>query len=319
MAQTIAESRSASDPTPASRAGNDVALTLSDNGSASPWAVLREMVGELIEYRELLLQFAWRNIRVRYKQAIFGFAWALFMPALVVSAGLIIKFVMAHAAGVKLHNNAFAAIAVKALPWAFFVGVISTGGTSVAGASGFITKIYFPREVLPLSALLTQAFDSVIGAAAMAVILFGFLGLGVSWQMLWIIPLTALLIVLTVGVVLFLSCAHLFFRDVKYLVQVVVMFGVFFTPVLYEASDLGVRGASLIMLNPVAPILEGLRLAVVEHHNLLIPLQVASKHGALVTAWHPLYLVYTAVIAVLGTLGASLLFHKLEFIYAEYA
>ena len=97
-----------------------------------------------------------------------------------------------------------------------------------------------------------------------------------------------------------------------------ISFGIFFTPVFYEPHFFGPTGSLLMMLNPLSPLLEGLRLAVVEHHNLLWPLAVIGPDGREILAWQPWYLGYSAGWAVLGFLGAWLLFHKLEFTYAEY-
>jgi lipopolysaccharide transport system permease protein len=281
-------------------------------------STFREMARELLQYRELLMQLTLRDIRIRYKQAVMGFGWALLMPMLIVGAGFLIKYAMAQMAGTRLEAGGFAGMAVKALPWAFFVGAIGFATTSLTGNINLVTKIYLPREVFPLSAVLAQSFDTAIGAVALAVLLFLFLGIGLSLQILWAIPLMVLLFLFTGGAALFLSCANLFFRDVKYIVQVFLTFGIFFTPVFYEPANFGPRGAHLMMLNPLAPLFEGLRLAIVEQHNLFHELIITSRAGQQILEWHPGYLFYAAGWAVLGCLAAWYLFHKLEFIYAEY-
>jgi len=278
----------------------------------------QEMINELVEYRELLWQMTLRDIRIRYKQAVMGFGWALLMPILIVGAGFLIKYAMAQMAGTELQVSGFAGMAAKALPWAFFVGAIGFATGSLVSNISLVTKVYFPREVFPLSAVLTQAFDSTIGGTTVAAMLFAFLGIGLSLQILWVPPLILLLFLFTVGTAFFLSCANLFFRDVKYIVQVLLTFGVFFTPVFYEPAHLGATGSQIIMLNPLAPLLEGLRLAVVEHHNLIQPLNVTSTAGLPITAWHPWFLLYAGAWAVLGLLASWLMFHKLESVYAEY-
>jgi ABC-type polysaccharide/polyol phosphate export permease len=140
----------------------------------------------------------------------------------------------------------------------------------------------------------------------------------ISPASLWVPVLAVLLFVLTVAAGLLLSCANLFFRDVKYLVQVLLTFGIFFTPVFFEPAMLGPVGAKLIMLNPLGPILEGLRLAVVENHNLMIP-QVIREAGGEILTWTPWYLAYSAGWALFGLVASSLLFHRMEFLFAEYA
>jgi ABC-type polysaccharide/polyol phosphate export permease len=180
-----------------------------------------------------------------------------------------------------------------------------------------VSKVYFPREALPLSAVFTQTFDTLIGSVILLILLPIF-GLPVTVQWLWVVPLGLLLFLFTTGLCLFLSCANLFFRDVKYLVQVAVMFGIFLTPVFYEPIMLGALGSKLILLNPLTPIVEGLRLAVVEGHNLLEPLTRVGANGVLIWEWSPWYLALSTAWGVLGLLGSALLFHRSEFLFAEY-
>ncbi len=121
----------------------------------------------------------------------------------------------------------------------------------------------------------------------------------------------------TAGLALLVSCANLFFRDVKYVVQVLLMFGIFFTPVFFEPEMFGALGARALMVNPLAPLLEGLRLSVVMDHNLLDTLVVQGRHGV-VLAWSPWYLVYSAACAIGVFLAGLLLFHRGESKFAEY-
>jgi lipopolysaccharide transport system permease protein len=278
---------------------------------------LVEIAAELYHHRDLLYQLTRRDIRIRYKQAVMGFAWAVFMPVVIVLAGLVVRFAMAQVSGSPLVMTEMAGVAVKALPWAFFVGAIGFATPSLVGNMNLVTKIYFPREVLPLSATLAQTFDSAIGAVVLFLAL-PLMGVALTTGLLWVPPLLLVLFLFTAATCLFLSCANLFFRDVKYIVQVVLTFGIFFTPVLFEPAMFGAVGAQLIMLNPIAPIIEGFRLAVVEGHNLLLPLVETSAAGREILAWSPWYLVSSLVWSVGGLLGSALLFHRSEFIFAEY-
>ena len=278
---------------------------------------LTEVVTDLWKYRELLFTLAKRDITVRYKQAVMGFAWALLMPMLLVSAGLIIRMAIASVSGRTLNPGMAGVLAVKGLCWSFFVGTIGFSSASLTGASALVSKVYFPREVLPLSALIAQCFDTSIAALAVSIAL-PFLGLQVTPALVWVPLLLLLLLAFAVATALFLSCANLFFRDVKYLTQILVTFGVFFTPVLYEATLLGPKFARLIMLNPIAPILEGMRLTMFQGHSLLEPLMVLSAKGIPVVAWQPWYLGYSAAWAVGGLVTSALIFHRAEFLFAEY-
>jgi ABC-type polysaccharide/polyol phosphate export permease len=280
-------------------------------------ADLREIASDLWSRRDLLYQLARRDIRIRYKQAVMGFAWAIFMPLLVVFAGFLIRLAMATVSGSHLKGMTVAGLAVKSLPWAFFVGSIGFAVNSLTGNRNLVSKVYFPREVLPLSAVGAQMFDTLIGTAGLLVLL-PLLGVRPTLTMLWVPVLAVVLIIFTAAASLFLSCANLFFRDVKYIVQVLLTFGIFFTPVLFEPAMLGPLGAQLVMLNPIAPLLEGVRLAAIEGHNLAEPLTQLSKHGTPAIAWQPWYLLYSGAWAVGGLIASALMFHRLEFVFAEY-
>ena len=275
------------------------------------------MATDLWKFRELLGQLTRRDIKIRYKQAVMGFAWALFMPVLVVAAGLIIRWAIATVGGAPIDRAGAGELLVKGLCWSFFVGAIGFATPSLSGNTSLVTKVYFPREVLPLGTLGAQLFDSTIGAVAV-LIATPFLGALFTPALGWIPLLLLLLISFTAGTCLFLSCANLFFRDVKYIVQVTLTFGIFFTPVLYEPALLGPSGARLVMLNPIAPILEGLRLAIFHGHSLIEPYVVMNRHGVEVLTWTPWYLGYSAAWAFGGVAIAAVLFHRAESAFAEY-
>jgi len=288
--------------------------------SAAPRGRLGEL-GEIFldfwRYRELLVQLAKRDIRIRYKQAAMGFAWAILMPIVVVGAGVLVRYAMATISHTTLNLSSIAGLAVKSLPWSFFVGSLGFSVASLTGNANLVSKIYFPREVLPLSVTLAQGFDTLIGSMVVTVMVAA-LGVTPSWQLLWVPVLVVLLFCVTMAVGLFVSCANLFFRDVKYIVQVMVTFGIFFTPVFFEPTMFGPVGAPLMMLNPLAPLIEGFRLAIIDHHNLLATLVTTTPAGASVLDWTPWYLAYSVVWAVGGLAASLLLFHRLEFVFAEY-
>ena len=274
---------------------------------------LTEIVRDVYDYRYLLFQLSLRDIKLRYKQAVMGFAWAVFMPSMIVLAGLAVRFAMAKFSGGHLDGLQVASLSVKAVPWAFFVGTLQFATNSLTSNTNLVTKVYFPREVLPLSATLAQLFDALVASIVLLAILL-VVKLPAS-PALFAVPLIGLLlIVMTVAVALFVSCANLFFRDVKYIVQVMLTFGIFFTPVFFEPATFGRTGATIMMLNPLAPLLEGFRLSIVEHWNVLQPL---IENG--ITVWHPAMLAYSAAWTVLGLVGSAVLFHRMQILFAEYA
>jgi len=271
---------------------------------------------ELWTHRGLLYELTRRDIRVRYKQAVMGLVWAVLMPVLIIAAGALVRVAMAFVGGRPLVPQEVVGIAIKAVPWAFFVGALGFGINSLTGNSNLVTKIYFPREVLPLASTLAQMFDSSIGLGALLLVCL-LVGVDFGLAAWWAIPLLGILVAFTAGSSLLVGCANLFFRDVKYIVQVLLSFGIFFTPVFFEPQMFGPTGARLMMLNPLAPILEGLRLSIVYDHNLLTPVVEMVRKGT-VLAWSPWYLAYSAGWSVAMLIGGLLIFHRTEPKFAEY-
>ena len=263
----------------------------------------RQILTEIWGARELVTQFIMRDITVRYTQAFMGFAWALLMPLLIVGAGLIFRIALSTLSGTTVQGASVASLALKSLPWAFFSAAISQATQSIIASASLIGKVYFPRESLPIASVMAQGVDLLVGALAVGVIL-PFLGVHLSWAMLWVPVLMMLLLVFTIGCSLVLSCANLFYRDVKYIVQVVLNFGVFATPVFFEPQMLGpVYGAIMLRL-PLSPFIQGIDIAMIHGHSLLDTLQLETHRG-IVTVWSPWMLLYAFALAF-GTLAIGL-------------
>jgi lipopolysaccharide transport system permease protein len=216
---------------------------------------------QIFKYRDLWYMLTFRDIRIRYKQAAMGFMWAIFMPIVAVAAGILIKKAMSVVSGHDVGMIGIVAIAIKVLPWTFFISAIRFSVQSLVGNSELITKIYFPRAVLPLASITACLFDMAISIVVLFIILSIF-KLGVSIHLLWVPLILVFLLLFTTGLGLLLSSANLFFRDVKYVVEIILMFGIFFTPVFYDAKTFG-NWKSLLLLNPMGSILESLNQAVV--------------------------------------------------------
>jgi ABC-type polysaccharide/polyol phosphate export permease len=259
---------------------------------SSPVKSLRE----LWRRRELLVLLATRDIKVRYKQSVMGVLWALLMPAIVVLAGVVVRLVLTGGQGVSRAD--LASVLVKSLPWSFFVASLRFATASLVGNRDLVAKLAFPKEVFPLASVVASGFDFVVAAAA-AILFLTVLGTGVSSALLWVPVLLVILAAFTIGLCLFLAAANLFFRDVKYIVEVILTFAIFFTPVLYEASMLGAY-ERIALLNPVAPLLEGMRDAV-----------VLGRAPDL--AW----LAYSATWALVALVGGYAYFKRSEYLFAE--
>jgi lipopolysaccharide transport system permease protein len=215
------------------------------------------LVRLLRRHRDLLFMLTLRDIKVKYKQSVMGFLWAILMPLIITTAGVVVKVGLARVAGRPVRVDEIVGVSVKALPWAFFVSSIRFSTNCLASNASLVTKIAFPRAVFPLSAVASQLFDLAIAGVVLVLALAFAPTVKVTPAVLWAPVLLGLLVVQVSGLALLLSAANLFFRDVKYLVEVVLTFAIFFTPVFYDTSLFGPWG-QVLLLNPVAPILEGL-------------------------------------------------------------
>jgi ABC-type polysaccharide/polyol phosphate export permease len=242
------------------------------SGEASPPSTYAEntrstssLFQMFVRHRDLLYMLTSRDITVKYKQSVMGLLWAILMPLLVSTAGVLVKAGLAHLAHRPVQVNEVLAVTVRALPWSFFVSSIRFSTASLSGNAHLVTKVAFPRMVFPLSAVASQLFDFAI---ASVVVVAGAViaGVGVRGHILWVPVLLLMMVAQAAGLALLLSAANLFYRDVKYLVEILITFGIFFTPVFYDVDLFGPLG-HLLFLNPLAPIIVGFSDAVVAHRS----------------------------------------------------
>ena len=259
---------------------------------------MKEELQELYKYRELLYMITYRDIRVRYKQSIMGFLWAILMPILIVMSGIVVRYAYAMVAHAPLRTTDIASVAIKAVPWAFIVSSIRFSCNSLTGNRDLVVKIYFPKEIFPMAAVLACFFDFFVASTALVIFLV-LIKIGLSVYLLWVPVILATMVMLAVGVGMIVSAASLFFRDVKYIVEVFLTFGIFFTPVFYDVRMFGDRGKWL-MINPVAPLLEGLSASIAHH-------QSPDLH------WY----LYSLTFSLIAFLGGFVLFKDLEPAFAE--
>jgi ABC-type polysaccharide/polyol phosphate export permease len=257
-----------------------------------------QTIQEIVDRRDLLYMITWREIRVKYKQSVMGMLWAVLMPSVIVCAGLIVRYAFATVSGKSLVLSDLSSVAVKAAPWAFFVSALRVGTNSLVANTNLITKIYLPRLVFPLAAVLSALFDLLLAEVAVTVFLL-VARTGLSLHLLWVPLLIGILVMLAVALAVIFSAASLFFRDVKFLVEVLLTFAIFFTPVFYESALFG-PWAPVLLANPVSPLLEGISNSVILHRSPSL-------------AWVSYSVVITAVLFV----AALKMFKRLEPLFAE--
>ncbi|HYE89227.1 MAG TPA: ABC transporter permease [Vicinamibacterales bacterium] len=257
---------------------------------------LREMVREQYDYRDLLYQMTRRDLLLRYKQTVMGFGWAVFMP-LVNTAVFSVIFTRVAPLNVDMPYPLFAYCGL--LAWNFSASSFRFSVVSLTSNANLVTKVYFPREIFPLSAVLVSLVDLAVGSTVLVALM-------VYYQ---VAPTTALLalpwvlmvhVMFTMSVSLLLAMANLFYRDVKYLFELVLTVWMFVSAVLYPVSQVGGVLGRIMAFNPVTPILEGYR-------DVILRGQLPD----------PAAFGITTIVSAIFLAGAWLTFHRAEYAFAE--
>jgi lipopolysaccharide transport system permease protein len=214
---------------------------------------------EVWAYRELLYFFVWRDVKIRYKQTAIGVLWVVLQPVLNM---LVFTLFFGHLA--KLPNDGlpypvfyFAAL----VPWTYFAYALQMTTNVVVDNQRLITKVYFPRLILPISSALSGLVDFSIGFVVLAIFTVAY-GIRPTLAALWLPALLALAVFTALGVGLWLSALNALYRDVRYVIPFVIQFWMFASPVVYPASIVPPRWRWLYGLNPMAGVIDGFRWAI---------------------------------------------------------
>ena len=210
-------------------------------------------------YRELVFFMVWRDIKVRYKQTFLGAAWAIIQPVLTMIA---LYFLFDRVAKLPTENVPYPIFSYTALlPWGLFVAALNQGSRSLTSNHNMITKIYFPKLILPLASVLAGLVDFAV-ASVILVVLFIYYQVTPAWDLLWVLPLFLLLAIITAfGVALWLSAINVKYRDVNYVLPFLTQFWFFATPVAYSATAISEKWQLVYSLNPMAGVVNGFRWA----------------------------------------------------------
>jgi homopolymeric O-antigen transport system permease protein len=233
--------------------------------SSAPEIVIEPSTGwvslklkELWEYRELLYFLCWRDIKVRYKQTVLGAAWAIIQPffTMVVFSLFFGKLAKMPSDGLPYPIFAYAAL----VPWTFFANSLTQSSNSLVGSANLITKVYFPRLVVPISSVISNVVDFLLAFAVLLGMMV-FFGIAPTANILWLPLLLALALVTALGVGLWLTALNVQFRDVRYTLPFLTQFWLFATPIAYPSSLLSEPWRTVYALNPMVGVVEGFRWA----------------------------------------------------------
>lgn len=213
-------------------------------------------LGEVWEYRELLYFLVWREVKVRYKQTVLGVAWAVLQPVLTM---VVFSLFFGHLAGMPSDGVPYPVFAyVALLPWQLFAGSLTGVTSSLVGSQGLISKVYFPRLLVPLSATLSSLVDFGV-AFGVLVLLMLYYGLVPGLAVLALPSLVLLAVGTALGVGLWLSVLNVRYRDVRYVLPFLSQLWLFLTPVAYPSSLVPEPWRVLYALNPMVGVVDGFR------------------------------------------------------------
>ena len=259
------------------------------------WISLK--LGELWAYRELLYFLTWRDVKVRYKQTILGAAWAIIQPffTMIVFSLFFGRLAKIPSDGIPYPVFSYAAL----VPWTFFANGLGASSNSLVGSANLIKKVYFPRLVVPISAVISGGVDFVLAFAVLLGMML-FFGMVPTWNALWLPPLLLLALVTALGAGLWLTAMNVQFRDVRYAVPFLVQAWMFATPIAYPSSLLDEPWRTLYGINPMAGVVEGFRWAL---------LGTETAPGAII--------IVSALVAVGLLVSGAFYFRRMEKTFAD--
>jgi lipopolysaccharide transport system permease protein len=221
------------------------------------WAAVS--LRDLWAYRELLYFLIWRDVKVRYKQTVVGVAWIVAQPLLTT---LIFTLIFGVLAGVPSDGVPYAVFAFAGLlPWMFFSGAVTRSGDSLVGSANLITKVYFPRVIIPCAAIGAGLLDFAISLAVLGV-LMAYYRVAPTAGLLMLPALLLLVMIFSLGMGMWLSALNVKYRDVRHLLPFLLQIWMYASPVIYPPTFVPERWRWLLKLNPMTGIIDGFRAAI---------------------------------------------------------
>lgn len=219
---------------------------------------------DLWSYRELLYFLTWRDVKVRYKQTLLGAAWAILQPLLATLVFTLFFGVLAgvHSDGVPYPIFVFAGL----LPWTYFSNAVTQSSNSLVGNANLITKVYFPRLIVPAASVSAGLVDFVI-AFLILIGMMIFYGIGATWSILMLPVLILMLTLLALGVGMWLSALNVKYRDIRYVLPFLIQIWMFASPVIYPPTLVPEKWRWALALNPLTGIINGFRASIFGHQN----------------------------------------------------
>ena len=254
---------------------------------------------ELLRYRELFYFLAWRDILVRYKQTVIGIAWSVIRPLLTM---LVFTVVFGRLARLPNEGVPYPILVFSAmLPWQYFANAMQESSNSLIAESRLISKVYFPRLIVPASSVIVSAVDLLISLALLGLLMLGY-GFVPSWTFLFMPFFFLLATLAALGAGFWLSALNVKYRDFRYIVPFLVQFGLYVSPVGFSSSVVPERWRLLYSLNPMVGVIDGFRWCV---------------QGTVSSLYLPGFLI-SATISILAFSSGVWFFRRTERFFADF-
>lgn len=216
---------------------------------------------ELVSFHELIYHFTVRRVKSRFKQSALGMTWLILHP---VANVIVLTVVFSYIAKTPSEGIPYPLFSFGALlPWVFFSSSITAGIPSLTNNPNLVTKIYFPREILPISAIIGVSFDTIISALIFVCLLI-FYKVKITLYAFFVIPVVVIAFIFSLGVVLLLATINVWYRDVAQASGILTQFWMYLTPVIYPLSMVPEKFMPFYILNPMVGVVEGFRSALLK-------------------------------------------------------
>ena len=238
---------------------------------------------DLWRYRELFRVLAWRDVAVRYKQTVIGAAWAVIRPFLTM---VVFTVIFGKLAKLPSEGSAPYAIMVFAgmLPWAFFSGALSDASNSLVGSANLISKVYFPRLIVPVAAVGVALVDFAINLTMLVLLMIWYEFLP-GWRIIVLPVFAGIALFASLGPGLWLTALNVKYRDVRYIIPFLVQFGLYVSPVGYSSNVVPEQWRLLYSLNPAVGVIDGFRWCIIGGQQLYLPGIILSACVTAIFFW----------------------------------
>ncbi len=211
---------------------------------------------DLWQYKELLIALSEKEIKIRYKQTILGFGWAILQPA---ALTLIFSLVFGVFLQINSSEVAYPIFAYSALlPWTFFTNAVNFGSMTVVSNGNLVTKVYFPREIMPLSSVAAAIFDFFMATLIFLIMMY-FYDTPLTIYLLYLFLILPCLVLLTTGFCFFFAAVNVLFRDVRFVLPILLQMLLYVTPIIYSINQIPEKYRIYILLNPLSGLIESFR------------------------------------------------------------